>query len=104
MTLSSLCADGGAPAILVRELAQAYAQKAGDTEEPPQYIQYAAYQDQWMKGDEGQADRNFWNSQHLSSSHTELPFEALLTGRQRISASDYCGSRCAGDQQTIARF
>jgi amino acid adenylation domain-containing protein len=76
MTLSSLCADGGTPAILVRELAHAYAQKAGDTEEPPQYIQYAAYQDQWLKGDEGQADRNFWNSQHLSPSHTELPFEA----------------------------
>jgi len=79
MTLSSLCADGETPAILVRELAQAYAQACAETsedlEESPQYIQYAEYQDQWLKGEEAQADRNYWSAQRPSSSHIALPFE-----------------------------
>ncbi|HEY7180529.1 MAG TPA: amino acid adenylation domain-containing protein, partial [Blastocatellia bacterium] len=79
MTLSSLCADGETPAILVRELAQAYAQACAETsedlEEPPQYIQYAEYQDQWLKGEEAQADQNQWSAQRSSSSDIALPFE-----------------------------
>jgi amino acid adenylation domain-containing protein len=75
MTLPSLCADLATASILVRELAEAYAGIPEDPEEPPQYIQYSEYQDQLLKGEESQADRNYWSAQRASSSHTSLPFE-----------------------------
>ncbi|HEX6291105.1 MAG TPA: amino acid adenylation domain-containing protein [Herpetosiphonaceae bacterium] len=67
--LPALCADAASLALLARELGAAYAtarQNAPLPEDPPQYVDLAAWQNELIESEETASGRAFWKQQDLS--------------------------------------
>jgi amino acid adenylation domain-containing protein/natural product biosynthesis luciferase-like monooxygenase protein/non-ribosomal peptide synthase protein (TIGR01720 family) len=83
--------DGWSVGVMVREVATLYAAFSTGKAEPPaleiQYADYAAWQRQWLQGEELERQIDFWR-QHLRGAP---PLLALPTDRARPSMPSYQG-------------
>jgi amino acid adenylation domain-containing protein len=92
MNLHHVVFDGWSSGVLVRELTAAYAAlRAGGTPDLPalpiQYADYAAWQRDWLRGDEGQAQLAYWTRRLAGLPALELP-----GGRERPESPGYHGA------------
>ncbi|HYG76090.1 MAG TPA: amino acid adenylation domain-containing protein [Planctomycetota bacterium] len=78
LRLPVLCADGPSLQLITQELASLYSPGSGDLPEPPQYADYAAWQQDLLAAtDDASQDAKGWWEQQKSGSLPEivLPFE-----------------------------
>ncbi len=97
MTASMLAADARSLENLSAQLAAAYAsllsgKSAYQPSTPMQYLQYAEWQHELLSGEEGAADRLYWQgAMRPTSGDMALPFEQRRPGKDGLSGDKFVG-------------
>ncbi len=74
LTLPALCADDASLGLVAKEILQAYADAARETDtEPVQYIQFSEWQHELAASEDAEAGREFWLKQQTAPA-LSLPF------------------------------